>query len=148
MIKELMILTLVSSFAFATENSSHLVKKEVKMAKPKKIDSPFLINGKMPHLTKLVMKHWDDLNLTKEQKDSLKKVREETMGAIKELKPQIIKLENEIAQETLIGSKPDSLKQKVDMVAKLKAEATITHIKCIYNTKRILNQDQLKLLIK
>ncbi len=146
--KSLMILVAAATFAFATApipgtgQGAHLGKKMQKMQKP------FLILGKMPHLTKLVMMHWDDLGLSDEQKEKLIQIRKETMGAVKSLKPKIMKLENEVAKATMEGAEPDSLKAKVDEIAKLKAEATMAHIKCIYNTKKVLTPEQLAKLMK
>ncbi len=146
--KSLMILATAATFAFATTpmpgmgQGAHMNKKMQKMQKP------FLILGKMPHLTKLVMMHWDDLGLSDEQKEKLIQIRKETMGAVKSLKPKIMKLENEVAKATMEGAEPDSLKAKVDEIAKLKAEATMAHIKCIYNTKKVLTPEQLAKLMK
>ncbi len=150
MIKTVLILLTASSFALATQTPQPMgmQQKQQKMMKKGKANAPFLIMGKMPHMTKQVMMHWDDLKLSKDQEEKLTKIRQETMGAVKTLKPQIVKLENEIAKETLNGAKPETLKEKVDQVAKLKAQATMAHIKCIYNTKNTLNKEQLELLKK
>jgi len=143
-----LILLTASSFALATQTPQPMSMKQHKMMKRGKANAPFLIMGKMPHMTKQVIMHWDDLKLSKDQKEKLTKIRQETMGAVKSLKPQIVKLENEIAKATLSGAKPETLKEKVDQVAKLKAQATMAHIKCIYNTKNTLNKEQLELLKK
>ena len=146
--KIVLILTAAATLAFATTPmpaTGHGPKAAKKMQKMQK---PFLILGKMPHLTKLVMMHWDDLGLSDEQKEKLTQIRKETMGAVKSLKPKIMKLENEVAKATMEGADPDSLKAKVDEIAKLKAEATMAHIKCIYNTKKVLTPEQLAKLTK
>ena len=109
---------------------------------------PFLILGKMPHLSKLVKQNWDTLGLSDEQKSKLLQIRKETMGAAKSLQSKIYKLEEEVTKATMSGAKPESLKEKVDEIAKLKAEATMAHIKCIYNTKEVLNPKQLEKLLK
>ena len=108
----------------------------------------FLIMGKMPHYTKLLMQKWDDpkLALTDEQKKALEKVRKETMSAVLEIKPQLAKLEQEIADKILHGATPDSLKADVEKVAKLKTKATMAHLKCIYDTQKVLTESQLKYL--
>jgi Spy/CpxP family protein refolding chaperone len=102
--------------------------------------------GKMPHLTKQVMMNWDELELSKDQKEKLTKIRIETMSAVKTLTPQIATLENEVAKATMSGEKPENLKEKVDQIAKLKAKATMAHIKCIHDTKRVLTDRQLEVL--
>ncbi len=146
--KIVLMLTAAATLAFATTPmpaTGHSPKAAKKMQKMQK---PFLILGKMPHLTKLVMMHWDDLGLSDEQKEKLTQIRKETMGAVKSLKPKIMKLENEVAKATMEGADPDSLKAKVDEIAKLKAEATMAHIKCIYNTQKVLTPEQLAKLTK
>jgi len=146
-----LIITAVSALAFASGHGKHEgdmnnYKHHKKMTK--KADSPFLINNKMPHLTKLVKKNWDKLNLTATQKSKLLKVRKETMAAVMSLKPKIMKLENKIVRYTMRGDKPSKLKYKVNELAKLKAKLTMSHIKCIYKTKKILTKEQLKMLLK
>ena len=146
--KIVLMIATAATLAFATTpmpgmgQGAHMGKKMQKMQKP------FLILGKMPHLTKLVMMHWDDLGLSDDQKAKLVEIRKATMGAVKTLKPKIMKLENEVAKATMEGAEPDSLKAKVDEIAKLKAEATMAHIKCIYNTKKVLTPEQLAKLTK
>ena len=42
------------------------------------------------------------------------------------------------------GAAPESLSADVAKLAKLKAEATRTHLKCIYDTRQILTPSQLE----
>lgn len=113
-----------------------------------KSSKPFLIQGKLPHLTMMVKILWDDddLALTKEQKTQLLKIRKHTMGTAKALNLQIVKLENEVVKRSTQGIKPDSLKALVQDIAKLRTEATMIHLECIYNTRAILSEDQLYIL--
>ena len=148
--KKTLLLTLTAAtmlFASSPAPQQAMQQGKAMGKKMMKKQSPFLINGKMPHLTKLVKMNWDKLNLTKEQQDALLKIRQETLGAVKSLKPQIMKLENEIAKATNEGADPESLKAKVDEVAKLKAQATMAHIKCIHDTKKVLTPEQLKQIL-
>ncbi len=117
--------------------------------KGKAKNSPFLITGKMPHLTKMVKKNWDNptLALTEAQKEKLIQVRKATMISVTKLKKEILPLEKEIAKATMSGEIPTNLKVKVDKLATLKAVATMTHIKCIHNTKNILDDKQLTFLL-
>ena len=145
--KTLILLLTAGSLAFATQPTAPAQgMKQLKMAKKGKKNAPFLIMGKMPHMTKQVMMNWDKLELSKDQKEKLTKIRQETMGAVKKLKPQIMTLENEVATAAIAGEKPENLTEKVNQIAKLKAEATMVHIKCIYNTKNTLTAKQLELL--
>ena len=110
--------------------------------------SPFLIVGKMPHLAKLLIQHWDspELNLTPEQKEKLLVVRKETMGAVKQLSPKITKLEKQIVDGIQTDKNPDELQPLVQEIANLKATATQIHLRCIYNSKKILTNQQFRWL--
>ncbi|HIP03282.1 MAG TPA: hypothetical protein EYH01_08955 [Campylobacterales bacterium] len=152
--KTLILLCAATSFILATDTPVVLdavkINKSVTKVMKKKLDSPFLILGKMPHLTKTVKENWDSplLELTDAQKEKLLKVRKTTMTSITKLKKEIFPLEKEVAKATMAGDKPDSLKAKVEKLSKLKAEATMVHIKCIYETKKILDAKQLAYLLK
>ena len=117
--------------------------------KGKAKNSPFLITNKMPHLTKMVKKNWDnpELALTNKQKEKLIQVRKATMISVKRLKKEIVTLEKEISNATMAGETPANLKSKVDKLSSLKAAATMTHIKCIHDTKNILDDRQLTRLL-
>ena len=111
--------------------------------------SPFLITGELPHLTKLLVQKWDDsaLQLTEEQKPRLLVVRKETIAGVKNLAPKIALLQKQVTEGIFIGKTPDELHSTVQAISKLKAEATMIHLKCIFDTSRILNQQQLDILL-
>jgi hypothetical protein len=125
-----------------TTTALHAQPKQQKQTKP------FLIQGKLPHLTMMIKQMWDDedLALTKEQKAKLLKIRKTTIGALKKLKPQVAQLEAEIVAAAQAGENPKKLQAKIEQLAKLKAEATMVHLQCIYNTRKILTQDQRDIL--
>ena len=77
------------------------------------------------------------------KKTKLLTIRKHTIGTAKTLKIQIIKLENEVVKRSNENAKPASLKALVDDIAKLRAEATMLHLDCIYDTRMILSEDQL-----
>ncbi len=110
---------------------------------------PFLITGKMPHLTKLLMKEWDNpkLNLSTEQKDKLLVVRKETISGVQALTKKISPLEEQVAEEIFAKQTPEDLSSLVQTIAKLKAEATMVHLQCIYDTSEILDTQQLEFLM-
>jgi hypothetical protein len=122
--------------------------KQSKMMQKKK-HSPFLIKQGLPHLTKMVMKHWDDrlFALTPEQQEKLVLVRKETLGSLKQLKPQIFTLQSSIIAASKEGAKTQTLQADVEKLASLEAKATLTHLKCIENTKNILTKAQLDYLM-
>ena len=110
---------------------------------------PFLINGKMPHMTKLLMQQWDnaDLHLSEEQKQKLLVVRKDTIGGVQTLGKEIAPLENQIAEGIRSGKTPEELKAVVQSVAKLKTEATMVHLRCLASTRAILSKEQVSLLL-
>lgn len=111
---------------------------------------PFLITGNMPHLTKLLMQQWDnmELHLSDEQKIKLLVVRKETIGGVQKLGREIEPLEKQVVEGSLSGKTPEELQSIVQAIAGLKAEATMLHLRCIYNTSSILDQNQLEFLRK
>ena len=113
------------------------------------VNSPFLINqSSLPHMTKVLVENWDKakLGLSEEQKEKLLVVRKETMSAVMKLKKQVKVIEAEIIEAMGDGEDPKSVHAKVDKVAKLKAEATKAHLKCISETIGILSDEQMKFL--
>ena len=131
--------TLISGFGATTLSANQSQKKQSK---------PFLIQGKLPHLTMMVKMMWDDADvaLTPKQKEQLLVVRKETLHGAKVLNQKIIPLENEIVKASFAGVAPKELEKKVKALAELRAEATIVHLKCIYKTRKILTKDQLDMI--
>lgn len=124
-------------------------KMHKKMHK-KRMNSPFLIKHGLPHMTKMIMKSWDDakLALTDEQKGKLLLVRKETMGAVKKLKPEVMALRKEIIEASKAGTKATELKVKIEKLAALESEATMVHLTCIDKTKAILSAEQYTYLME
>jgi len=118
--------------------------KMCKKMHKKRMNSPFLIKHGLPHMTKMIMKSWDDtkLALTEDQKAKLLEVRKETMGAVMRLKPEAVALRKEIVQASKAGTKAAELKAKVDKLAALESEATMVHLTCLDKTKAILSAEQ------
>jgi Spy/CpxP family protein refolding chaperone len=123
------------------------MQKATKVHK-KRMSSPFLIKHGLPHYTKMLMRSWDDpkLNLTEDQRAKLLEVRKATMSSVMKLKPEVMKVRKEIVQAAKSGAKAADLKAKVEKLASLEAEATMTHLKCIEDTKAILTSEQIKYL--
>ena len=109
---------------------------------------PFLIQGKLPHLTMLVKILWDDedLALTPKQQEELILIRQHTMASVNTLKVKIIKLEAQVVKASADGKKPTDMKKMVNEIAALRAKATMTHLECIYNTRAVLSADQLSIV--
>ncbi len=106
--------------------------------------SPFLIVGKLPHLTKLLMQQWDnpELKLTDTQKQKLSVIKARTLGGVRKLGPQIATLERQVADEIFSGETPEDLSSSVQSIAELKSQATMLHLRCIFDTNNILNSSQ------
>ena len=109
---------------------------------------PFLIQGKLPHLTMMVKILWDDEDvlLTSKQKEKLMKIRLETMGGAKALAKEINPLEARIVRESNEGASPESLASDVTKLAELRAKATMIHLQCIYKTRAVLSKEQLEIV--
>jgi len=113
------------------------------------LNSPFLINQEaLPHMTKILMQNWDkaSLGLSDEQKQKLLVIRKNTMGAVMKIKKKIKILEADIIEVVVDAEDLKSANVKVDEVAKLKAEATKVHLKCITDTVETLNDEQMETL--
>ena len=112
--------------------------------------SPFLMNqDALPHLTKILIENWDKatLGLTDEQKTKLLVVRKETMAGVKKIKKALAPLESEIIEALVDEEELKSMQPKVDEVAKLKAEATMIHLKCLKDSIAILTEKQVELML-
>lgn len=114
-------------------------------------NSPFLINKEaLPHLTKLLIKHWDKkaLGLSDDQKKELLIIRSYTIGELKKAKVVIDTLESEIMESLFMDDAlPKNLDNKIDEIAKLKASVTKIHIQCIFDTLKILEDVQIDFLL-
>ncbi len=114
------------------------------------MNSPFLINSEaLPHLTKLLLVNWDKakLGLTEEQKEKLLVVRNETLGAMKEIQEKVKVLEDEIIEFTVDDEALEKIYPKVEELAKLKVEATKVQLKCLKESMKILNDAQIEYLL-
>ena len=109
---------------------------------------PFLIHGQLPHLTKNIMVLWDDedLALSPEQKTKLKLIRQRTIGGLATIKGEVFPLEEEIVSASNNGANPDSLEDSLEKLAELRAEGTMLHLRCLYDTRKTLTQKQLEIV--
>lgn len=114
------------------------------------LNSPFLINKEnLPHFTSLLIKNWDKakLGLSDAQKEELLIIRKETKTGVQKLKIEIEELEAEVIEAMIDREAPSSVESQVDEIAKLKAEVTKIHLRCISNTIAILNDEQIEFLL-
>ena len=114
------------------------------------LNSPFLINREnLPHLTGLLIKNWDKaaLGLSDEQKEKLLVIRKETQEGVKKLKMKIDELEAEVIEAMIDREASSTVESQVDEIAKLKAEVTKIHLKCISNTTSSLSDEQIEFLL-
>jgi len=117
-------------------------------AQTPKSSKPFLIQNKLPHLSGAVKTLWDDtdLALSEEQKEKLTVVRKNTIKQVKALSKEINKLETYIVKAAFDGKELKNLKEDIYKLAKLRADASIIHLKCIYSTREILSKEQLEII--
>jgi len=110
---------------------------------------PFLVVGKMPHLTGILKGRWDDadLKLTPEQKKVLLEIRKDTMSAVVGLAGELDPLESSLAEQAMAATPPDQLAPLVDKISDLKTEATMVHLRCIHDTMEVLDDRQLATLL-
>ncbi len=112
--------------------------------------APFLINRDgLPHLTKLLMQNWDKakLGLTPEQKTKLLAIRKDTLGSVGRIKKVLEPLETEVIEAMIDREDPKSVEKQIARIAALKAEATRAHLKCISETLKVLNDEQVAYLL-
>ena len=134
---------LTCTVAVASEKTGTQQDSGAKMTPPARM--PFLVAGKMPHLTGILKQHWDDpaLELTPEQKAVLLEIRKNTMSAVMGLAGELDQLESSLAEQAMAATPPDELAPLVDKISDLKTEATMVHLRCIHDTMEILDDRQL-----
>jgi len=141
------VITLLISVAAVLAEETHPPDSGAAMKPPARI--PFLVVGKMPHLTGTLKQHWDDaeLKLTPEQKTVLLEIRKNTMAAVMGLAGELDQLESSLAEQAMAATPPDQLAPLVDKISDLKTEATMVHLRCIHDTMEVLDNRQLATLL-
>ena len=141
------VITLLTCTAAVLAGEVHAEDNGSKMKPPARM--PFLVAGKMPHLTGTLKQHWDDpnLGLTPEQKEALLLIRKNTMTAVMGVAGELDELESSLAEQAMAAVPPDQLAPLVDKISDLKTEATMVHLKCIHDTMEILDDRQLATLL-
>ena len=110
---------------------------------------PFLILSGIPHYTGIIQMNWDnkELALTKEQKVKLLQIRKETMQGIISMKKKITPLEVKVVEKIEFDSELKEFDPILEQIAKYKAQATKVHLKCVYDTKKVLSEKQMDILM-
>ena len=141
------VITLLTCTAVVLAEETHADDNGTKMKPPTR--TPFLVDGKMPHLTGTLKQHWDDpnLGLTPDQKEALLLIRKNTMTAVMGLAEELDELESSLAEQAMAAVPPDQLAPLVDKISDLKTEATMVHLRCIHDTMEILDDRQLATLL-
>lgn len=109
---------------------------------------PFLILNGIPHYTGMIKMHWDnkELALSKEQKVKLLQIRKETMQGIVSMKKKINTLEAKVFEKIEFDSELKEFDSILEQIATYKTYATKVHLKCVYDTKKVLTETQLDIL--
>ena len=141
------VITLLISITAVLAEETHTPDGGAAMKPPARM--PFLVVGKMPHLTGTLKQHWDDaeLKLTPEQKTVLLEIRKNTMSAVMGLAGELDQLESSLAKQAMAATPPDQLAPLVDKISDLKTEATMVHLRCIHDTMEVLDDRQLATLL-
>ncbi len=141
MVAALLLISVFPINSEETDNDSTTMKPPAR--------KPFLVAGKMPHLTGILKQHWDDpdLALTSEQQKVLLEIRANTMSAVMGLAQELEPLESSLAQQAMEGAPPEQLAPLVDTISTLKTRATMVHLTCLHNTMEVLDDRQLTLLL-
>ena len=147
-------LSLIADYAIKTFPTPKFVQMITSMHKNGKMNglknSPFLMNQEeLPHLTKMLMQNWDKakLGLTNEQKAKLLVVRKETMTGVKKIKKALRVLNADIMEMMVDAEDLAKIQPKVDEVAKLKAAATMIHLKCLKDSIEVLTDEQMEYIL-
>lgn len=121
----------------------HKGKKGHKMYYKMGHSSPLLMH--LPSPMRMIMKLENDpkLALTAEQKAKLEAQRKEMMPKMMKLKKEIAALSKEIKKACKKNVPAADQKERVEKLAKLKTEATMTKLTCIEGVKATLNKEQL-----
>ncbi len=121
----------------------HKGKKGHKMHHKMGHGSPLLMH--LPSPMRMIMKLENDpkLALTAEQKTKLEAQRKEMMPKMMRLKKEIAALSKEIKEACKKNVPAADQKERVEKLAKLKTEATMTKLTCIEGVKSTLNKEQL-----
>jgi len=151
MMKKSIVLVAVFAMAFTLSVGNLMAQgggSGAGMGKIKKT-SPFLITGKLPHLTRLLMQQWEnpELNLQDTQKSKLLVIRKETISGVRRIGAELAPLEQQVAEGIFAGKTPEDLSSVVNKIAEMKTEATMLHLQCISKTSAILDKQQLALLL-
>lgn len=112
----------------------------------------FLIPQNLPFLIGLALYHpaSSNLELTKEQIDALVSYKNQATPKLAKLALKIKKLELEIVDNIAIkynNAKASDFYEKVNHIAKLKADLTKAHLRCIEKVKTILTKEQYEELL-
>lgn len=111
-----------------------------------------LIPKNLPFLVGLSLYHpeSENLELTKEQITSLLNVKKTVMPYLAQIAKKAKKLEIEIVEGIALkhdDTKAETFYSKVDEIAKLRAELTKAHLRCIEKVKAILTEEQYQELL-
>ncbi len=109
---------------------------------------PFLITRGLPHFIGTLKANWNNpkFGFTQKQKKELRRVERDTINSLLRITRRISKLENYVIKSVRMGVEPYKLHNVINKIAKLKAEATEIHLRCLYDIHLILTEKQMTLL--
>ena len=109
----------------------------------------FLISKNLPFSIGLTLHHPESstLELSKEQIDTLLKIKGDTMPVVIKAAKKIKALELSLMNNMIKGTKATQMDEAVDKIAKLKSSLTKEHLKCIESVRNVLDDKQRKVLL-
>ena len=109
----------------------------------------FLISKNLPYSIGLTLHHPESstLELSKEQIETLLKIKGDTMPLVIKAAKEIKTLELALTDKMLKGAKASDMGGAVDEIAKLKSALTKMHLKCIEAVRNVLDEKQRKTLL-
>jgi len=99
-------------------------------------------------LMPVLLKHYKELNLSKEQREEIKRLIREIKPVAVALDIRIDRLSREVRKDMLSNSDFYLVKSELNTLAALKVEKSLLNYKCIKSLKRILTEEQFRKLLR
>ena len=111
--------------------------------------SYFLIPRNLPFMVGLTLHHpmRNRLNLTEQQINAIKQIKQKYMPEVITLARQIKQMELALADRFINGTTALEMETSVEGIGRLRVELSKKHVHCIEQVKNILNGDQFKTLL-
>ena len=111
--------------------------------------SYFLIPSNLPFMVGLTLHHpmRSRLNLTEQQVNAIKQIKQKQMPEVIRLAGQIKQMEVALADRFIEGAETPEMETSVEKIGELRVQLSKRHVQCIEQVKNILNGEQFKTLL-